>query len=204
MKKGSFHNYRPHTQNKSDYLEVCKSFQDKIQWICWCAKESVAPAYMEAIWAHCHVKLPSTISESTPMDDTMFQCLKEYHWPDDSQKSLVLLGPPGCGKTNWAKKHAIKPALFVTHLDRLKDFKVGIHRSIIFDDCDFKYLPRTSQIHLVDRENPRDIHIRYRVAHIPQGIQKIFTCNEEPFVRDDAIKRRTVWKKIDLINQPFI
>lgn len=159
---------------------------------------------MEAIWAHCHVDIPSTITEKTPLVEEMFRCLKEFTWPDDSLKSLVLHGPPGCGKTNWAKKHALKPALFVTHLDRLKDFKVGIHKSIIFDDCDFKYLPRSAQIYLVDRENPRDIHIRYRVAHIPQGIQKIFTCNERPFIIDEAISRRVTYKLIDPINHPFI
>lgn len=207
--KGSFRKYLPRTKNKQsktqvDLLSACKNFQNKIDWICYCAQNTIAPHYMEAIWTHCHVDLPSTITESTPRDETMYDCLKEFTWRDDSLKSLVLLGPPDCGKTNWAKKHALKPALFVSHLDRLKDFRLGLHKSIIFDDLDFKYLPRTAQIHLVDRENPRDIHIRYRVAHIPQGIQKIFTCNEEPFTRDDAIKRRTDWKTINPINQPFL
>lgn len=167
-------------------------------------QEKIAFPYMEAIWAHCHVRLPFTIYEDTPVNDTMFRCLAEFRWIDDSLKSLVLHGPAGCGKTNWAKKHALKPALFVTHLDRLKDFKFGFHKSIIFDDLDLKYLPRTAQISLADRENDRDIHIRYRVASIPSGIQKIFTCNERPFIQDDAICRRIEYKLIDPINHPFI
>lgn len=148
--------------------------------------------------------MPSTITEESPKNDTMVRCLKEFNWDDSYRKSLVIQGPPGCGKTNWAKIHAKKPALFVSHLDRLKDFRIGIHKSIIFDDLDFQHLPRTSQIHLVDRENPRDIHIRYAVAHIPAGVQKIFTCNHEPFIRDDAIRRRVDFKLIDPINRPFI
>lgn len=152
---------------------------------------------MEAIWKMCHADLPSTIYEDTPKDDTMLPCLKEFNWDDQNSKSLVLLGDPGTGKTNWAKKNALKPALFVSHLDRLKDFVPDVHKSIIFDDLDFKHLPRTSQIHLVDRENPRDIHIRYRTAFIPQGIQKIFTANHDPFVTDDAIKRRCRYYKIN-------
>lgn len=207
MMKGTLHQVcsrRGKNKADVDLIQICKASQDKIDWLHYCAKNSIAFPYMEAIWSHCHVDLPSTISDKTQVNETMLQCLKEFNWPDESLKSLVILGPPGCGKTNWAKKHALKPALFVSHLDRLKDFKVGVHKSIIFDDLDFKYLPRTAQIHLVDRENPRDIHIRYRVAHIPEGIQKIFTCNEPPFIQDDAIKRRTEWKLIDPINRPFI
>lgn len=152
---------------------------------------------MDAIWQMCHADLPSTIYEDSPINEKMDQCLKEFNWPDEDSKSLVLIGRPGCGKTNWAKKNSLKPALFVSHLDRLKDFKPDVHKSIIFDDLDFKHLPRTSQIHIVDRENPRDIHIRYRTAFIPQGVQKIFTANEEPFITDAAIKRRCRYFKIN-------
>lgn len=159
---------------------------------------------METLWEHCHAKRISTIYEDDPKNDTMLQCLKEFNWFDNGLTSLVIHGPPGCGKTNWAKIHSKKPALFVTHLDRLKDFDPLFHKSLIFDDLDFKHLPRTSQIHLVDRENPRDIHIRYRVCHLPAGIQKIFTCNENPFIRDAAIQRRVTYRLIDPINNPFI
>jgi len=191
-------------QNKNSPVEKCKSCETKIEWIEFCIQEKIPYAYMDTLWEHCHAESPSTITEDTPKNETMLQCLAEFNWVDDNQLSLVLQGPPGCGKTNWAKIHAKKPSLFISHLDRLRDFKIGYHQSIIFDDLDFKHLPRTSQIHLVDRENPRDIHVRYRVAHIPAGVQKIFTCNEEPFVRDDAIKRRTRWKIINPINYPFI
>lgn len=153
---------------------------------------------MEAIWQHCHASRPSTIYDTDEIHGTMVECLTQFNWQDDGFKSLLLIGPPGCGKTTWAKKHAKKPALFVSHLDRLKDFDPDFHKSIIFDDTDFKHLPRTAQIHLVDRENPRDIHIRYRVAHIPKGIQKIFTANMKPFIEDPAIIRRCIARVINL------
>jgi len=186
-----------------DYFQVC-SESSRNDWINYCIENKISFAYMELVWKNCHVAMPSTITEEQEKNDTMVRCLKEFNWDDSHRKSLVIQGPPGCGKTNWAKIHAKKPALFVSHLDRLKDFRIGIHKSIIFDDLDFQHLPRTSQIHLVDRENPRDIHIRYSVAHIPAGVQKIFTCNHEPFCRDDAIRRRVDYKLIDPINRPFI
>lgn len=115
--------------------------------------------------------------------------LKYFTLPEEGHKSIVLQGGSGTGKTSWAKHQAPKPALFVTHMDDLKKL-TNEHKSIIFDDMDFKHFPRTAQIHLVDRFDTRSIHIRYGTATIPAGIVKIFTCNEYPFLEDDAIKRR--------------
>lgn len=102
----------------------------------------------------------------------------------------LIVGPSGCGKTTWAKRVCPKPALFVSHLDHLGNFNAKVHKCIIFDDVDFKHLPRTSQIHLVDFFDDRQIHIRYKIVHIPAGTPKIFTANDYPFTRDEAIARR--------------
>lgn len=110
--------------------------------------------------------------------------------PSPTDHSIILLGPTGCGKTTWAIKHSIKPSLLVSHIDQLKQFKPNFHKSIIFDDMDFTHWPRTSQIHLVDYDQPRAIHIRYGIINIPKEIQKIFTCNEFPLATDTAINRR--------------
>lgn len=104
--------------------------------------------------------------------------------------TTVLVGPSGCGKTTWAKRVAPKPALFVSHVDHLRNFRAGEHKSIIFDDCDFKHIPRTAQIHLVDQHDDRQIHVRYGIANIPAHTTKIFTANSFPFIFDPAIERR--------------
>lgn len=102
----------------------------------------------------------------------------------------VLVGPTGCGKSAWAKRMAPKPALWVSHLDVLRMFKPGFHKSIIFDDMAFKHMPVQAQIHLTDWVDSRQIHCRYGYATIPAGTIKIFTCNEYPFSEHDAIRRR--------------
>lgn len=109
-----------------------------------------------------------------------------------SGKSTLLVGPSGCGKSTWAKLHAPKPALWVTHMDDLKKLNNG-HKSIIFDDMDFSMLPRSTQIYIVDQDDIRTIHCRHTNATIPKGMPKIFTCNPEkyPFTQgDEAIHRR--------------
>jgi len=111
-------------------------------------------------------------------------------------KSVVVVGPAGCGKTTWAKLVAPKPCLFVRHLDSLAELLPN-HQSIIFDDLEFGHLPNATQKFLVDMENLAEIHIRYRVAKIPSGTMRIFTGNTDPFSVEyrhrEAIDRRCTY-----------
>lgn len=113
---------------------------------------------------------------------------------EPSYHSLCVVGPPGCGKTGWAMKYAPRPALLVKHLDCLRRFRVGYHKSIVFDDCDFKHLPRSTQLMLCDYENQVQVHVRYGVAMIPARVPRLFLCNDgaEPFIYDTAIQGRRV------------
>lgn len=107
-------------------------------------------------------------------------------------KSIIFWGAAGIGKTEYAKS-LLPNALFVSHLDDLGDFNVE-YDGIIFDDMCFTHLPRTAQIHLVDIDNDRSIHIRYKTANIPAHTKKIFLTNENNgFIfdlNDIAIRRR--------------
>ena len=114
---------------------------------------------------------------------------REYNW----DRSVIIWGESGIGKTEYAK--ALLPgALMVSHMDDLLEFDPDTHSGIIFDDMDFKHLPRTSQIHLVDVDNDRSIHCRYRTAFVPARTKKIFTTNESSGLivelADAAVKRR--------------
>lgn len=115
-----------------------------------------------------------------------------YEEIKDNRKSIILIGPSGIGKTSWCKRECPKPALFVTHLDTLKQFNPKHHKCIIFDDMSFIHLPREAQIHLTDRDDDRAIHVRYGVAYIPRGTPKLFTANRDIFLDDEAINRRII------------
>lgn len=126
--------------------------------------------------------------------------LASFPWEACSELVTIVYGSSGIGKTQFAKAH-FECALFVSHMDQLGEFDPEVHDGIVFDDMDFKHLPRSAQIHLVDSDEDRAIHIRYGTASIPAGTKKIFTTNEpdgEIFAIDDpAIARRITIKYVE-------
>ena len=109
---------------------------------------------------------------------------------EEYNTSHIILGVAGIGKTQFALAHFMK-ALLVSHIDDLLKFNPSKNDGIVFDDMDFCHYPRNAQIHLLDWDNTRSIHCRYRTARIPKHTKKIFTCNEMCFdLTDDAILRR--------------
>lgn len=177
------------------YLEDC---EDKLSWILYCIAKKIPAAYSDQLWQLCKQKPTNTITE--PIPGVMCSQLETFQY--NGVQPLVIVGPTGCGKTTWVINNAPKPALLITHLDRLRDLRPEYHKSIIFDDLSFLHLPRESQIHLTDYHLPRDIHVRYRIANIPAGIPKYFTANTRPFIDDPAINRRI--HVVNIINNIYI
>lgn len=170
-----------------DLSQVCQGFDEEEAWMSHCVNSKIGYQYATWFWNRIHGDMSTILGDEH--EGKICDALKNFDY--GFTKTLVLKGASGTGKTTWAKINAPKPALFVTHVDELKSFRTGYHKSIIFDDVDFNHYPRTSQIAIVDYENPRQIHCRHAVARIPAGIAKIFTCNVEPInVLDEAIRRR--------------
>lgn len=115
----------------------------------------------------------------------------------------VVVGPPGCGKTQYALAHFENP-LFVRHKQQLEKFKPGEHDGIVFDDMDFKHWPVDVQKHLTDWDEPSDIDIKYGVARIPCNTRKVMTCNEICVnIEDPAVARRVTVTKVGEGNTDF-
>lgn len=197
----SFDAVRKYIEKDGDYVTFGELPEEKMslstrcanstreEWEEYCATHGISFAYCESFWNREHPKLDIwTITDQSPYG-AIGTALTWFTYTA-YERALVLIGPTGCGKTSWAIKHCPKPAILVSHLDRLKDYDPEKHKCIIFDDMVFKHMPVQSQIHLVDYNCPRDIHCRYRTAIIPAGCAKIFTCNERPFENHEAINRR--------------
>lgn len=182
-------------QSSLDHYEVCRGMATEELWVNHClnSRPIIQFTYCQHIWKSCHGSRITTILPEATINGVIGSQLLNFRF--EFKKTLVLIGPAGCGKTTWAKTHLPRPILFVRHLDTLKDFEIGYHKSIIFDDMDFKHIPRSAQIDLVDYENIQQVHLRYRVALIPPGTPKAFTCNYYPFSpavdsEDKALERR--------------
>ena len=170
---------------RRDYNLLCCSMGLSMQWA-------------DRIWQDENNKDPRNI-ESTLMSDISRESilLQMSTLPTEGPIVVSIVGPSGCGKTSWAKRVVPKPALFVTHMDDLRAFRVGYHKGIVFDDMSFKHMPREAQIHISDWHATRSIHCRYGTALIPEETVKIFTSNEYPFIDDPAINRRVV--RLDVV-----
>lgn len=163
------------------------AFGDKGAYLVECLGSKIPFGYAAELW-RLSKAVPATVIENDTTVEGRVDPVLEFSRPSPDRTTL-LVGPSGIGKTTWAKLHATRPSLFVSHIDDLKNITPYI-KSIIFDDMDFNHWPRTSQIHLVDTENPRTLNVRYGTVHIPAGIMKIFTANQAPFALDPAIDRR--------------
>jgi len=178
---------RPTTQVEK--IELLANARDlsKDQFFEYCVEKKVGYSYYkEAL--NIVKTTDNTITSETPNNGVISQDL--FFLRPHQSKTTVVIGPTGCGKTTWAKTHCLKPALFCSHVDDLKELKAGYHKSIILDDMIFTHWPVQSQIHLLDTTDPRSIHVRYGIVKIPSGIQKIMTCNERPVTVHEAIERR--------------
>lgn len=182
---------------KDDLFTLCResSFQE---WVVYCVRNKIGYNYMDCIWNDTHVPRVNTIDEYEKPEDARITFELEYfRFEKFDSMVLVIVGPTGCGKTTWAMIYAPKPALIVTHMDSLREFKPGFHKSLIFDDMSFTHMPREGQIHLTDQRVARTLHCRYKAVTLPAGIPKIFTANRKPFIEDEAINRRIYYKIIE-------
>ena len=186
------------TNGTTNLHAKCKEM-DRAEWEEYCISERISFAYCESIYNRTHPRTRGTINEGEEFNDgELSLALQGFQWGFPACQSLVLVGPSGCGKTLWAKRNAPRPSLFISHIDRLTEFDERVHKSIIFDDMTFNHYPLQAQIHMVDQFDDRDIHVRYKTAFIPKHTPKVFTCNEPPFSRHEAIRRRSRW--YDIIN----
>lgn len=155
-----------------------------------------------AYWKSCVAG--QTISTSYTLDtfhppQFLTDALREL---STSRKALVLLGPPGIGKTQYLQAHySDRSTVRVTHLDQLKLVNARTE-ILILDDCELGHLPRSTVLHLLDVKTCRQIHCRYSNANLSSTLILILISNSLELLLgkwqfDEAVLRRVDIYDID-------
>ena len=112
--------------------------------------------------------------------------MRQFHIPQEvekwkkeykHQKSLLLLGLSGTGKTSLAKS-LFKNPLLVCNKEDLK-LLTNDHDGLIFDDFAMAEMNRKEQIHLLDLENARSFLVKFSSIRIPEALPRVFTSNDD-------------------------
>ncbi len=185
--------YITNMDDKAKYLELASAGEYDAACEAFAAKHPKEYVmHLQAIQKNLRSLATPTVR--TPYYGPWSQSLTEATtgW-DSARTSLIVSGPSGTGKTQYALTLGKKP-LLVRHADMLRRLTPE-HDLIVFDDMSFRHWPRESCIHLVDLDEEAQINIRYGVAVIPARTRRVFTTNEKMgniFADDEygAIKRR--------------
>lgn len=104
-------------------------------------------------------------------------------------KHLLIWGPSGLGKSQYAYAHFGNPLVVPgSDLERIRHLTPD-HDGIVFDDCDLRHIFPNKVIGILGRDNtPRAFPCRYANVSIPTTIFYIFTFNEDNPFYDDVCR----------------
>lgn len=105
-------------------------------------------------------------------------CVEDWVPPpanwDRKKKSLILCGPPGIGKTNWAIAQFQKAYKITDHED-LKEIPEDVD-GLVFDDQEYARMKMTFQKMIADVRTDSTVRCRHFNAYKPK-LPAIFTTN---------------------------
>lgn len=182
------------SSSQTGAVEAATNIESYPGWLDYCIEQHIGFGFAKEIWNISHKDRGTTLEEGYEEKGQILSRQLEALRFDPERKSWAIWGnSTGVGKSTWVRINAPKPALVLSHIDRLKYFDPDYHVSIIFEEMSFTHLPITAQIKLVDEHQAMDHHIRYGVVTIPAAIHKFFTSNAPTFdFNDIAINRRIV------------
>lgn len=175
------------TKTAAEIFELARNAEEHDYWVA-AAEARIPYQYAAKFRQLAHSSDAETITDYS--GNIEWERVDLQITPLPAHLSIVLVGASGIGKTSWVKRVCPKPALWVRHMDVLRNFRAEYHKCIVFDDMSFGHMPVQAQIHLVDWQDTSHVHCRYGHATIPANTLRFFTCNSFPFSPHPAVLRR--------------
>jgi len=156
-----------------------------------------------------NVILKQKVADIYPLSDYTYPIIVDAWIGDDCNRSLVLVGESGIGKTSLARSIAgrLGDFFWATDINSLQGY--GQESCIIFDDVGLQAKQRENIISICDVEQLQTIRVLYGTTSIPAGTRRIFSCNSLRHLLGDkefdpAIKRRMLIVELEgtLYKQP--
>lgn len=108
-----------------------------------------------------------------------------------NNKSKIVVGPTGIGKTQWAKAHFNNP-IVITDKESWTRYDPELHDGIVIDDMTFEKNNPVQFLHLLDMREPSERRVLYGVKMIPAFVPRIFTCNKQTLFWPESAAPETV------------
>jgi hypothetical protein len=167
---------RSHKGNVRDLaLQCIKGFNDSQEAVFIINRRSIENAVFSALKLRNYDRLMTIKSNFKVNEEAqrVLDWLQNYK----NKRTLVLIGPTGIGKTEFAKSLFSNP-LLVRHKDQLKNIQLSTD-GIIFDDMSFKDITTEEAIHILDVENSTSVDVKHSSVELYAGLPRIITTNKE-------------------------
>ena len=146
-------------------------------------------------------------SMSTPFKITDFKEIKGIErWIQNGyQPPLILVGPPGSGKTQFVKALASLAGWYmhiVNHRESIK-YLTDQHDSIFFDDMSLESLDEYTILALLETNDDRNIRVLHSSVFKRKGLVEVFALNKEVFLKmRELFERDEYARRCNIVQVP--
>lgn len=131
------------------------------------------------------------------------------HWINNPNKTLVLVGPSGVGKTAFCKAFIKDKNLKTLIVNHKEDFTRlnSEHDAVLMDDASFTDLKPTDLLALLDNKASKTLRVLYKTVFKKENLIQMLAMNQPEFehlfktLATDRFARRTHFEHL---KEPFI
>lgn len=186
---------------KEDLWEHFENLKSELQVMEKCAE--LRCIHHTNYWSRRWKLYKMTLTESAPIrgldEFTVPVAVNDWILNHDN-KSLILIGPSGLGKTSLARSVADTLGDFLWCPERQALSAYGGENCIVFDDLDLHSVARTTVLNFIDIEQCRSFRVLYGSVAVSAGVRRIFSSNSLADLFGDKCFLPEVQRRITVVD----